>query len=772
MNFFLFLIAFWGAFFTNNSSCLAAQEADLTINAELVKILDSFDKDDGQDPYKVPQLSDILEAKGTLVFFDNTHSSGKKPEINGTVKNKFSNFIQRTLEKARKRLLGQSRQSSSAVPVFSDRTREPDWFSQSSIQQSPRFYSLDYKGEKTAAFIPPNTFIEVPFLKHIPYFFSRIEILNNGFVKVTETIERVVEPSETDFVGIERYFPKYHNDRTGKNYRTNLTVLEASIDNKTITPKLKPTFDGIKIDLHSEKPLSSGVHLFRVTYLFSNKIAEFKNNSREADVPDFKELIWNVTGSHWDIPVTRAGAIVIFPPQSTLYSQAALTSGPNGYGHNYRITKDKENNLSFVLTFPLAPHESLTILTNWSEKNSTPFFQNGKIDRFIIEHGTAFAAFVAFLFVLSYYLGTFFGLKKNQGQNLTKPAPLQKNNLTAAVLNYALQKEITPKTLFIILLDMACKNFISFEQDDTDSLILVKNTDKETGLTSLQRQIAKKLFTKEETSFSLTRKNFLKLTRIMNDVRKGLIKEYHKKFTVFPQSYFLFGILMAVVAITAITSMSLFPLTTFFTSCCCIALLIPCTAIYEKIHALLKTPLPFEEKKKNFIKLFVPFFFCFCLLLALFVYYALQTTFFTAFFFFALLICIGVFKTLFRTPSVLGKSILENLDGYRLYLCSQDDTLLKVMRHAEQKIKDLYNKHLPFAVALEVQQQWTHRFAVFSRKENQLKPDWYRGKLHFTDTFIDELYTRFFNVFPQEDVSKNNTRISRFKTTPQKNRNE
>ncbi len=768
MRCFLFCFAFFGAFLINCPAGRAQQDADLTIDSEMVEILNSFDKKEGENPYSVPKLSDILEAKGTLVFFDNTNSSGKKPTLGGNIKTKQSNALQRTLRNAKQRLFGrnkqqQQEQQEETAPVFSDRTRQHDWFAEQAPKKTqPRFLSLDYKGEKTVALIPPETFIEVPYLKHIPYFFSRIEVLGNGSIKVTETIERVVEQNETDFYGIERYFSKYHADRTGKRHRTSVTVLEAFLDNKPIQAKQTPDINGIKVSLHSDAPLNAGTHIYQVTYLFANKIAEFKNNAEGAQSSDFKELIWDVTGSHWDIPITRAGAVIIFPPESTLFSQAAITSGPDGYGHNYKITKDKGNDLSFVITFPLAPYEELTILANWAEKNSAPLFQNGKLDRFIIEHGTTGVALIAFLFILSYYLATWFSLRKNQEKQDIKATPIQKGDLTPAVLNYALNKKISPKSLFIVLLNMAAKNFLAFDEKNDGTLILIKLTDKETGLTPLEKRVADKLFIKESTSFSLTNANVLRLKRLMTDIEKSLLKEYRKKFTVFPHTYFLFGILMAVIAVAAISSMSLFPSITALTSAACAACLIPTTIIATKVYMQIREQ-SFKEYKGRLFKSILIMLLPIIVMSALSVYYSIQTTPATTIFFFALLVCIGVFKVLLRSPSVLGNSILENMEGYKLYLSSQDDTLLNVMRNAEQKIKSLYGKHVPFAAAMGLDQLWTRRFIAFSETENQLKPDWYKGKLPFTDTFIEALYTEFAKAFPQEKPSNGNDRKSRFK---------
>ena len=746
----------------------AAEDADLIIESDLVKILDSFNSpNEGHNPKAAPKWSNLFEAKGTLVFFDNTNSSGKKPNIQGNFEGSSSgkSILKNILQKARKRLFSKKTSNEKIAPVFSDRTKNqsPELLFDVPTENipEPRLMKIKYDGPKALSLIPPNTIVEVPFLKHIPYFFSRIEVLGNGSVKVTETIQRVVEPGETDFKGIDRYFPKYYKDRTGKIHRTHLTVLEASIDNKPVQAELYPDIRGIRVSLHDDSQLP-GTHQYVTTYLFSNKIIEFKNSEENAEVPDFKELIWEVTGTNWDIPITRAAAVLLLPQQSNIHSQAAITGGVNGLGHNYKIKKDKNNDLSFVLSFPLAPYEGLSILANWSEPYVSPMFENGKLDRFIIEHGTMFVSLISFLFVLSYYLVTYLGQKKNQTKNIVKAAPLQKGDLTPAVLNYALKKNISSDSLFIILIGMAAKNFLSFGEDGNGTLLLVKETDKESGLTSLEKQVASKLFSKDSTSFALTHANSLRLARIMTDVEKKLKKEYRKKFTVFPHTYFAFGILMALIAVISLASMSLFPMITALTSLACIIMFIPTVFICEKIYTLIRSA-PWKENKFRLFKRVLLLLPLLAILTALFIYYSIQTTTLTAVFFFALLISIGIFKTLLRTPSASGASVLDNIEGYRLYLSSQDDTLLNTMRNAIPKIKALYGKHLPFAIALDLAEPWTHRFVAFSEDENQLKPDWYKGKLPFTEDFINALSVEFGKVFPQKNADKKNQKHSRLK---------
>ena len=298
---FLFTVAFFLT--AANIPCRADDNSDVSIESDLVEILDSFDNKKGHDPYDTSALKQVYKASGTLVFFDNSNSTGQKPKIGMHSRSAPSHMMEKTLQKARKRFFGIKKDETSDAknaPVFSDRRKIA--LSDIIDENAPRkrhlkVLGLQYNGEKTFAPIPPDTIIEVPFLKHIPYFFSRIEILGNGSLKVTETIERVVEPGE-NVTGIDRFFPKYYIDRTGKKHRTHLTVLEASVNNRPVEAKLLPDINGIRIALHSDTVLPAETNIFRITYLFPNKILQFKNSDETA--PDFKELIWEITGNHWD----------------------------------------------------------------------------------------------------------------------------------------------------------------------------------------------------------------------------------------------------------------------------------------------------------------------------------------------------------------------------------------------------------------------------------------------------------------------------------------
>ena len=100
------------------------------------------------------------------------------------------------------------------------------------------------------------------------------------------------------------------------------------------------------------------------------------------------------------------------------------------------------------------------------------------------------------------------------------------------------------------------------------------------------------------------------------------------------------------------------------------------------------------------------------------------------------LVLTGIVGLLYRgwlkaaTPR--GRALLDRLDGFRMYLeVAEKDEL--ALRNPPEKTPELFERLLPFALALGVEQAWAERFAdVFARLEGSAgggyRPAWYSGR--------------------------------------------
>ena len=81
-----------------------------------------------------------------------------------------------------------------------------------------------------------------------------------------------------------------------------------------------------------------------------------------------------------------------------------------------------------------------------------------------------------------------------------------------------------------------------------------------------------------------------------------------------------------------------------------------------------------------------------------------------------------LFAYLLKAPSKKGRLLMDKLEGFKLYLevAEKDDLNL---RHPPELTPELFERYLPFAIALGVEQDWAKRFAaVFAALQTSNTP--------------------------------------------------
>jgi uncharacterized membrane protein YgcG len=86
------------------------------------------------------------------------------------------------------------------------------------------------------------------------------------------------------------------------------------------------------------------------------------------------------------------------------------------------------------------------------------------------------------------------------------------------------------------------------------------------------------------------------------------------------------------------------------------------------------------------------------------------------------------FARLLPAPTPGGRRLMDEVEGFRLYLSVAEADELK-LAGAPRKTPGLFEAYLPFALALSVSQAWSERFAELFRTQAaaQYSPDWYSG---------------------------------------------
>lgn len=82
-----------------------------------------------------------------------------------------------------------------------------------------------------------------------------------------------------------------------------------------------------------------------------------------------------------------------------------------------------------------------------------------------------------------------------------------------------------------------------------------------------------------------------------------------------------------------------------------------------------------------------------------------------------------------KAPTIKGRQAIDQIEGLKLYLSIAEKDRLNQLNPPE-KTPEVFEKFLPYALALDVEQEWCEQFAdvvASARAENGYVPTWYTG---------------------------------------------
>jgi uncharacterized membrane protein len=90
-----------------------------------------------------------------------------------------------------------------------------------------------------------------------------------------------------------------------------------------------------------------------------------------------------------------------------------------------------------------------------------------------------------------------------------------------------------------------------------------------------------------------------------------------------------------------------------------------------------------------------------------------------------------VFAHLLKAPTVQGRGVMDRIEGFKMFLEAAEKDRLERMNPPE-KTPALFEKFLPFAIALGVENSWSKKFAGVlagaGDEGNSYRPVWYSGR--------------------------------------------
>jgi len=565
-------------------------------------------------------------------------------------------------------------------------------------------------------------FINTSHAKEVIHNFdSVITIDANSSLNVTETITVNAEGIDIKR-GIFRDFPTKYKDIYGNNYHVKFELLSVLRDGKPEDYHTEAISNGVRIYIgNKDRHLDHGTHTFTLQYYTDRQLGFFN---------DYDELYWNVTGNNWAFPIQEASATINLPPGVTVndIETQAFTGASGDKGKQFIVSNIDDYSVLFESISQLPPQHGLSIVVNWPKGFVKEPTQEEKLSWFFQDNRATLVGLGGLVILWIYLYLAWLKVGKDPHKAAVYPRYKPDKYHSPASMRFVQRMGYDKKTFAAALVNMAVKGYLTISEDNHFTL---KKTGDAAKLSIGESAIARKLFSRGD-QITLKQSQHDIISKAINVHKKVLKRDYEKIFFLTNKMALLPGWLISLVilvaTILAISSSDTRAMVGFFTvwlsiwSIGVIFLLFSVYNAWKKVTGIL-TVIP-----ALFITAFsIPF-----LGGEGFGLYMMWQNAGTGVLLVFVLVIITnfLFYEWMKAPTLKGRQLLDKVDGFKLYLSVAESEEMK-HQSAPELTPELFEQYLPYAMALDVENQWSERFnSVFSQLQHQghhHSPRWYRG---------------------------------------------
>jgi len=291
----------------------------------------------------------------------------------------------------------------------------------------------------------------------IAVFESNIDVQRDGDLVVTERILVNAQGRQIQH-GILRDFPTLYRGRNGLRVQVGFEVLEVRRDDKLEPYALEKLSNGVRIRIGSgSQYLAPGAHVFQIRYRTTRQLGFYH---------DYDELFWNVTGNGWTLPIARAVARIHLP-QDTDIGKTLFYTGPQGSrDQNARVAQRGADFVTFESTAPLAEQEGLTVAVRWPKgivQPPSPWLSAYYQFR---DNQALLVAVAGFLLIVAYYVGAYRRTRRKSRPNIV-PQYEPVDGISAPGVRYLARMGDDRKIFVIGIIELISLRALRIERDES-----------------------------------------------------------------------------------------------------------------------------------------------------------------------------------------------------------------------------------------------------------------------------------------------------------------
>jgi len=557
---------------------------------------------------------------------------------------------------------------------------------------------------------------------------SDIAVARNGTLTVSETIA-VYANGERIRHGIYRDFPTRYTDKNGVRVHVRFDVIAVTRDGHSEPYATENISNGVRVRIGDKNILiDSGPHTYTLTYITARQIGFFDH---------YDELYWNVTGNGWIFPIEKASATIHLPPGAHITQNAFYTGAQGSTAAYARVSEQSQDTIRFETTEPLGPNEGLTVAVGFAKGVVIPPSAADLRRDFIIDNASSIVALFGVFVLAIFYLVTWWHYGRDPKRGTIIPLFAPPAGLSPEAVRYIHRMSYDRKSFAAALINMAVKGFLTIAQDgSTFTLTRTGKSDVQCARSASETAMSNALFSGANDSIVLKQSNHTKVQAAISGLKAKLKSECEKNYFVTNSGYFFGGL-----AILALTGIAAAMLSEDSGVAAAILLWLSLWSIgtsfivhqaYNNWVDVARGPSPISSFFSALVTTVFALPFSAGLIFGIFILgNALPLA-------ASLPLAAGgvlayVFYHLLKAPTALGGHTLDQIEGFKLFLETAEKDRLEML-NPPNVTPALFESFLPYAIALDCENQWSRKFeaqaaaAGMGTEQNYgYTPLWYSG---------------------------------------------
>ncbi|WP_421693180.1 DUF2207 domain-containing protein [Aestuariivirga sp.] len=553
-------------------------------------------------------------------------------------------------------------------------------------------------------------------------FYSLASVNADASLDVRETI--IVQSEGVDIKhGIYRDFPTAYTDPSGQRVVVGFDVQEVRRDGTAEPFTLEPLSNGTRIKIGDKDVfLNDGVHRYEISYRTTRQIGFFEG---------YDELYWNVTGNGWELPISAARIAIRLPAGAEISQHAEYTGAYGSKARDVRVLTASGNLFEAVTTAPLQRGEGLTVSVAWQKGLVTPPSDSQKWAWWLSDNAGFFALGLGLIASGLYFLFAWNKVGRDPAKGTIIPLFTPPKGMGPAAVRYVSRYGADAKTFAAAMVGLAVKGRLRIA-DDGNSFAITKLADSGSEpLTISERALYAAL---PQGSTGLRQSNHAVVGAAKTALENALKREYDGKVFLRNLGWFAGGLAISVICLIAGALMMPGPdgvLGLFAMGWTAVWWGVILAVGWASIKGLMSAR--GWAKISSLFGLIVLFPFIgagvigpgFMLMQGggspgLYVLVAVAVL---------LSLMNVIFYHLLRAPTETGRRLLDQIEGFKLYLSTAEEDRLNVLNPPE-KTPELFERYLPYALALDCENEWNAKFAAVlaaAAAAGAAGPLWYSG---------------------------------------------